>query len=281
MYVDTSPAAGTKTYTRTTIDGINFSAPTTIPDSNNAGLTIIGGDFAYDNGSNAFYRVSNSYAVRPGDTESYQIGLFKMSAANFISGAGAWELQAVFNTANTGFWELHNPSILRDKHGSIGSFLPDVTVIYGAGEINPSSWEISSAAWSPVPNSMPLKRYFTSSGCAGQMPEHWVTTGYVRHDCAYNFESTVGYLKTAPVTGSAPLYGCLNGQDHVLARNSCGVTTPLGVEGWIYTSPGSGRAALYRCTTGSGSSLNHFVSKSTTCEGQTVEGILGYISTTP
>ncbi|MCI4591484.1 hypothetical protein MOK15_15485 [Sphingobium sp. BYY-5] len=43
---------------------------------------------------------------------------------------------------------------------------------------------------------------------------------------------------------------------------------------YLYTSGGSGRYALYRCYDAAGG--NHFVTASSNCEGQTVEGILGY-----
>src|SRR5690606_13701889 len=95
-------------------------------------------------------------------------------AANFLSGSGAWVLLAVLNSANTGFRELHYPSFLRDGYGSLDFLYPEVTMFFGAGDADPSTWEIASATWSTDPDSMPLKRYFSATGCLGQMPEHWI-----------------------------------------------------------------------------------------------------------
>ena len=44
----------------------------------------------------------------------------------------------------------------------------------------------------------------------------------------------------------------------------------------LLAQPGPGRVALYRCFSG----VDHFISPSSTCEGTTGEGLLGYVSTT-
>ena len=44
----------------------------------------------------------------------------------------------------------------------------------------------------------------------------------------------------------------------------------------LLTQPGPGRVGLYRCYSG----VDHFISTSSTCEGTTGEGLLGYLSTT-
>lgn len=46
----------------------------------------------------------------------------------------------------------------------------------------------------------------------------------------------------------------------------------------MLATPGPGRAALYRCITADG---HHFFSPSSTCEGQTVEHVLGYTASAP
>jgi hypothetical protein len=50
----------------------------------------------------------------------------------------------------------------------------------------------------------------------------------------------------------------------------------LGKNGYGYAQPiaGLNLIALYRCNT----SQDHFVSQDSKCEGQTVDGILGYVA---
>jgi len=55
----------------------------------------------------------------------------------------------------------------------------------------------------------------------------------------------------------------------------CEGQSPLGPVGYAYTSAQPGAIALYRCSIGGGA--DHFGSPAAGCEGQTAEGLLGYV----
>lgn len=281
FYTDSSTSAGPRTFARHATDGVNFGPPTLISNTNNAGVTMgAGGGYAYDHESKHFYAITGTRPFRPTDREGYQLGLFRMPAASFLAGEGTWENLAFFNTANTGFHLNHNPEFLKDAFGNLTGFLPDVTVFFGAGDADPSTWELVTASWNPSPSTMPLKRYYTHTGCPETpISQHWVTTGSPP-DCNYQLKHVLGYMKMTSVAGGKPLHGCMAGDDHFLSESSgCEGWKRLGIEGWIYNSPGTGRVPIYRClVTGQN---NHFVSLYPNCEGQTVEGLYGYILSNP
>ncbi|TNF37978.1 MAG: hypothetical protein EP329_01690 [Deltaproteobacteria bacterium] len=76
-------------------------------------------------------------------------------------------------------------------------------------------------------------------------------------------------------SGTTLLFACKVGDHNLLTKDSnCENQFPMGPVGWIYNANASGRVPLYRCYIPS--SGDHFVSSSATCEGQTVEQLLGY-----
>ena len=76
--------------------------------------------------------------------------------------------------------------------------------------------------------------------------------------------------------GTVLLYECRAGQHNLLTKAaSCEGLEPLGPVGYAYTTAVAGTLALQRCNVGGGA--DHFVSTSATCEGQTPEGLLGFV----
>ena len=76
------------------------------------------------------------------------------------------------------------------------------------------------------------------------------------------------------------LFECAVGEHNLLSPDAaCEGLLALGPVGWIEASPGDGRVALYRCIVSS--TGDHFISDSPTCEGQTVEQLLGYALEAP
>ncbi len=83
-------------------------------------------------------------------------------------------------------------------------------------------------------------------------------------------------LHREPVTGSRMLYECAVGQHNLLSTDpGCENLPPLGPVGYVMTNATPGWVELYRCRVDS--SGDHFVSTSSSCEGQVTESLLGYV----
>jgi hypothetical protein len=72
-----------------------------------------------------------------------------------------------------------------------------------------------------------------------------------------------------------PLFECRVGGHNLLSLDQgCERLPPLGPVGYISTTPAPGTVALYRCILPVNG--DHFVSSRADCEGQHLEGLLGY-----
>jgi subtilisin family serine protease len=91
----------------------------------------------------------------------------------------------------------------------------------------------------------------------------------------YALEGGIGTVNTSAAPGTHPIYQCLvGGRDFMTSlASNCEGTQFIGVIGFLYDSPpGPGNTPVRRCRIGS----EHFDSPTSNCEGQIVEGILGY-----
>jgi hypothetical protein len=82
-----------------------------------------------------------------------------------------------------------------------------------------------------------------------------------------------------PSDGTYPLFRFTNGSDYLLTAYLGENPEDYDFDGVafrVYKNGGNGRRPLYRCRT----SWDHFTSWSSNCEGQTKEGVLGYVSKT-
>jgi hypothetical protein len=126
----------------------------------------------------------------------------------------------------------------------------------------------------PAPSMHPLVRYFdTGTG------DHWITTSYdINFYGSYAVEQTLGYVYDQQQPGTHALYTCVTASGHHIASLSrvCVSGTYQRTEGWLLDKPvaPSQDVALYNCAGASGD----FVSPVATCEGQTSEGLLGYVA---
>ncbi|MBM4373783.1 MAG: hypothetical protein FJ095_01770 [Deltaproteobacteria bacterium] len=76
--------------------------------------------------------------------------------------------------------------------------------------------------------------------------------------------------------GTTLLFECRVGDHNVLTTDvGCEGLEPLGPVGYAYVNAEPGTVPLYRCRVGAG--VDHFISSNPTCEGQTVESLLGYV----
>lgn len=119
----------------------------------------------------------------------------------------------------------------------------------------------------------PLNRYYDYT-----TNTHLITTFTAPEH--YTPLATLGYLSRAKTAGTTALYSCQNGlRDRFLRTEGtgCGGYPLVHPEGYLYTTPAAGRVPLYACLAAS----SHFASTRADCEGQRVEGLLGFMRGRP
>ncbi|MCW6004373.1 LamG domain-containing protein [Micromonospora sp. CPCC 205371] len=119
-----------------------------------------------------------------------------------------------------------------------------------------------------------LNRYYHDD-----VGEHYAAATAVA-PIGYRLEGPHGFLALTPVTGTVPLYGCLDGSDQFASTDAtCGGKTVLGQLGrlWAQAPSGVDSRPLYRCAVNG----QRFTSTSTTCEGMTMDTLLGYVLVNP
>jgi hypothetical protein len=134
----------------------------------------------------------------------------------------------------------------------------------------------SPSGLGPPPQVRDLGRY--NAGTAS--PNHWVTTGGV--STAYTGspgaeEFSIGLLRSDAASGFSALFGCQAGTFHFVSLDpGCEGQQFLRTEGFTSSTASSPYTLrIYRCRAVSNN--DHFVSTSSTCEGQAGEGSLGFI----
>ncbi len=303
LYENTYPSEGH--WEATSTDGVHFTTQGQITTNGLNQVGIAGqtsysspswGDAAFDYQANYWYAVYNML-VRPTSTtggvqERGQAGVvvYKIPAASLLTGSTAWAQVFDVDTNLTGYESNFLPSFLRDEYGNVnvsGTY-PDIELYMSSSVPQPpwndspgsrgdtggvGQWDITWDAWAPGAPLIPFHRYYNGS-------VHEVTTGWIDPNGSWHLEQTEGYLYESPQSGATvAIYGCLAGNDNyfVSTNSSCedqngADNSFLGIDGYLYSTSGSGREALYRCST----SVDHFVSTSSNCEGQHVEYLLGY-----
>ncbi len=108
--------------------------------------------------------------------------------------------------------------------------------------------------------------------------DDWFTTTNVGSN--YNDNGMLGYLFTAEIPNSVPVYDCYIPfwDDHMLVPGdaSCDGNPNLRRVGWISTVPFANSIAVYRCW--DENATNHFISADPACAGAETEWRLGYLA---
>ena len=102
---------------------------------------------------------------------------------------------------------------------------------------------------------------------------HWASSRLT--PSGFTYESSWRLLRE-PAAGTHMLYECAVGFHNLISLDpGCEGLEPRGPVGYAYDAQAAGTIPLYRCSIGGGA--DHFISSSATCEGQSVDGPLGFV----
>lgn len=171
-----------------------------------------------------------------------------------------------------GLWKSDNPSTAYQK----GAW-PVWALMTNSSYFNSIGYD--SCGFKNLPNVKITRSYSAGDG-------HWASSRFAPP--GYSAEATYWMVRDPSASDlpyMRPIFECgISNSTNLMKHNmlsiysSCeGGFLPLGPVGYVWTSAGTGRQALYRCSIAAGA--DHFVSTSSTCEGQTVDYLLGYAPT--
>ncbi len=139
VHTDLSAAS---VFLRTSPDGINFGAPVLV---SSQGVTLVeNNDFAYDPNTDTIY-AAIEFPVTAGDRETRSFGLYRMPAAQWLSGQGIWERLTTVDTSITGGYLNHSPGLVRDGFGRLNP--TQLEAIFSEGTNDPLTWSLHSIKW--------------------------------------------------------------------------------------------------------------------------------------
>jgi hypothetical protein len=170
FYTDFSGPGGENVYFQTTKDGVTFNNRVALSTSGLLrGQPVRMGniDIAFDYEGNIYATIPFAYPVqgqinsspegmRPGDSERYRFGLYRMPANNLTS--GTWENLGYIDTDATGHHINHNAALVRDSFGNIPLGSSTIRMVFAGGDNDPQSWDLYSATWNIRLSRAPLKR---------------------------------------------------------------------------------------------------------------------------
>jgi len=293
FYEDSNPV--THHVKATSTDGIHFVTQGTLTTN---GLDVTNpnptwGDMAYDSEAKYWYAAYNlrtrNTSTTGGVLERGQYGfqLYRIADSSLLTGSTPWQQLMTVDSNLTGNESNFLPGFLRDNYGNvnIGSY-PSIQIYTSmsnpqpawnaspssAGSSgSPSNWDIGMVVWVPNNPMVAFYQYFNSTA-------HKATTGWTDSEGNFQVESALGHLyQSSQDRTTVPFYGCERGSSDyfVSLSGDCDGERYLGINGYGYSSPVPNRklVPLYSCSIGSG----HMLSQDPQCEGNTVEGLLGYV----
>jgi hypothetical protein len=279
------------------IDGIHFTVQGTLTTNGLDPDDPLGswGDVSYDSVKGEWYALFCRPARDPSTTGNviehgqYGVELYKIPKDSVLTGTSPWQQLVIKDTNATGYESNFIAGFVHDSYGNINvAAYPEIDFYTSTSYPAPSwdatpadagnsaradSWILLPMSWNPGTDfSLPLTQYYNGT-------QHEVTSGWVSPGGGFLDQQVLGHIYANPLHGATvPLYGCKGGQtDYFVSLDSaCEGQRILGKDGYMFASPtaGSNLVPIYRCTTGQ----NLFVSTSPSCEGQTMDELLGYIA---
>ena len=169
-------------------------------------------------------------------------------------------------------------TIGRDKENGVpaGFFTGAIDEVYTDEGVVPDDEIRARAGWA-TPAGGQLGRFVTPGDHRTVAATSGIWDRFTAIPAGYRFETPLGGLVPVGTAGTRPMFGCLrNDVDAFTSVDpACEGTTRLGELGASYVDQPTGVTTmpLYRCAVNG----QRFDSNSATCEGQTVDGLLGYV----
>jgi hypothetical protein len=250
------------------------------------------GDMAYDAKTGYWYALFNRDVRNPDTTGGvvergqYGVALYRIPDSALLTGDVPWEALTTIDTNATGFESNFIGGLVRDFYGTVnvGSYPKidmyvsvsdpqpgwDASPKNAADSARPDTWDIAPAEWVPDQPPMALTQY--SNGGAYLVTTGWVPVG------AFQKQAVAGHVYQSPQAGAdTQLYACKRGtaDSFVSLDPACEGERIIGTNGFAYSKPLASMqlVPVYRCVSARG----HFVSQDAKCEGQTNDGLLGYV----
>jgi hypothetical protein len=132
------------------------------------------------------------------------------------------------------------------------------------------------AGW-PAPAGGQLGRFITKGDHRSAYASNRIYEQFPAVPAGYHFETSLGVMLSAQAPGTRRLYSCLSDSTDAFTSidPACEGRSKLADLGWVYLEQPSGVATvpLYRCVAGQ----ERFDSNLPSCEGKTVDVLLGYV----
>ncbi|MCE7003067.1 LamG domain-containing protein [Kibdelosporangium philippinense] len=140
-----------------------------------------------------------------------------------------------------------------------------------------SADEIRKRAGWPAPAGGQLGRFITNGDHRSAYASNSIYDQFPAVPAGYRFETSLGAMLTAQAPGTRRLYSCLSNSTDAFTSTdpACEGKSKLADLGWVYPEQPTGVATvpLYRCVAGQ----ELFDSNQASCEGKTVDVLLGYV----
>jgi hypothetical protein len=246
---------------------IKVGGPTFSPDDINAGYTTFGDIGVIIGWLQQLY---------PGTAAASAV---ELTESGFDSNPANGESEAGQNTAvcNSFYNVVGTPGIDNYVYHRLIDNTGEGGLLLGLWDVNQSqkpswaTWALANGAGN-YSCGFSANNYTTLTRSYNSSRGHWASSRLA--PSGFSNEHSFNLLRS-PASGTAPLYECQVGQGNMISTSvGCeGSYTNMGPVGYIHNNSASGLVALYRCHIGTS---DHFISTNSSCEGQSVDYLLGY-----